>query len=55
MSLEITVIRNFGGLACGCEPSKVWGFTKIPRLVTMVAWRADVNLRRYGDLQKYLG
>ena len=27
MSLEITVIRNVGGLACGCEPSKVWGFT----------------------------
>jgi hypothetical protein len=21
----------------------------------MVAWRADLNLRRYGDLQKYIG
>ena len=21
----------------------------------MVAWRADLSLRRYGDLQKYLG
>lgn len=27
------------------------GFTKIPRMIILVAWRSDLNLRRYGDLQ----
>jgi hypothetical protein len=27
----------------------------IKNRATLVAWRADLNLRRYGDLQKYIG
>jgi hypothetical protein len=50
---EIARKLNLVAWRTGFEPSKVWGFTKIPRTIILVAWRSDLNLRRYGDLQKY--
>jgi hypothetical protein len=36
-SVFVLKAQEYGGLALGFEPSKVWGFTKIPRTIKMVA------------------
>jgi hypothetical protein len=43
---------KYGGLALGFEPSKVWGFTKIPRTINMVAGEGfEPSKAEPGDLQ----
>ena len=47
-------LTNFltGGLAFGFEPSKVWGFTKIPRRELVVAGEGfEPSKAEPGDLQ----